>query len=49
MNIKVDNVTKIIKKVKVLDHVSLKFESGEITGLKGTMGWSEEMVQERRW
>lgn len=28
MNIKVDNVTKIIKKVKVLDHVSLEFESG---------------------
>lgn len=44
MNIKVDNVTKIIKKVKVLDHVSLKFESGEITGLKGINGSGKTMI-----
>ena len=39
MNIKVDNVTKIIKKVKVLDHVS-----GEITGLKGINGSGKTMI-----
>ena len=44
MNIKVDNVTKIIKKVKVLDHVSLEFESGEITGLKGINGSGKTMI-----
>lgn len=44
MNIKVDNVTKIIKKVKVLDHVSLDFESGEITGLKGINGSGKTMI-----
>lgn len=44
MNIKVDNVTKIIKKVKVLDHVSLEFESGEITGLKGINGSEKTMI-----
>lgn len=44
MNIKVDNVTKIIKKVKVLDHVSLEFESGEITGPKGINGSGKTMI-----
>lgn len=44
MNIKVDNVTKIIKKVKVLDHVSLEFKSGEITGLKGINGSGKTMI-----
>lgn len=44
MNIKVDNVTKIIKKVKVLDHVSLEFESGEITGLKGINSSGKTMI-----
>lgn len=44
MNIKVDNVTKIKKKVKVLDHVSLEFESGEITGLKGINGSGKTMI-----
>ena len=44
MNIKVDNVTKIIKKVKVLDHVSLEFESGEISGLKGINGSGKTMI-----
>lgn len=44
MNIKVDNVTKIIKKVKVLDHVSLEFGSGEITGLKGINGSGKTMI-----
>lgn len=44
MNIKVDNVTKIIKKVKVLDHVSLEFESGEIKGLKGINGSGKTMI-----
>ena len=44
MNIKVDNVTKIIKKVKVLDHVSLDFESGEIPGLKGINGSGKTMI-----
>ena len=44
MNIKVDNVTKIIKKVKVLDHVSLEFESGEITGLIGINGSGKTMI-----
>ena len=44
MNIKVDNVTKIIKNVKVLDHVSLEFESGEITGLKGINGSGKTML-----
>ena len=44
MNIKVDNVTKIIKTVKVLDHVSLEFESGEITGLKGINGSGKTMI-----
>ena len=44
MNIKVDNVTKIIKKVKVLDHVYFEFESGEITGLKGINGSGKTMI-----
>lgn len=44
MNIKVDNVTKIIKKVRVLDHVSLEFKSGEITGLKGINGSGKTMI-----
>lgn len=38
MNIKVDNVTKIIKKAKFLIMCLLEFESGEITGLKGING-----------
>ena len=46
MNIKVDNVTKIIKKVKVLDHVSLEFESekGLIYGLIGRNGSGKTMI-----
>ena len=44
MNIRVDDVTKIIRKVKVLDHVSLEFRSGEITGLKGINGSGKTML-----
>ena len=38
MKIRIDNVSKVIKKIKVLDQVSLEFESGSITGLKGING-----------
>ena len=44
MKIRVDDVTKIIRKVKVLDHVSLEFQSGEITGLKGINGSGKTML-----
>lgn len=44
MKIRVDDVTKIIRKVKVLDHVSLEFRSGEITGLKGINGSGKTML-----
>lgn len=35
MKIEIKNVTKIIKKTKVIDSVSLKFEGGKIYGLSG--------------
>ena len=44
MNIKVDNVTKIIKKVKVLYHLSMQLEYGKITGLKGINGSGKTMI-----
>lgn len=44
MKIRVNDVTKIIRKVKVLDHVSLEFRSGEITGLKGINGSGKTML-----
>lgn len=44
MKIKVEDVTKIIRKVTVLDHVSLEFRSGEITGLKGINGSGKTML-----
>ena len=44
MKIRIDNVSKVIKKIKVLDQVSLEFESGSITGLKGINGSGKTMI-----
>ena len=44
MKIKIENVTKIIRRIKVLDNVSLEFESGQITGLKGINGSGKTML-----
>lgn len=44
MNIKVENISKTIRGVKVLDDISLEFNSGEITGLKGINGSGKTML-----
>lgn len=44
MNIKVENISKTIKGVKVLDGINLEFNSGEITGLKGINGSGKTML-----
>ncbi len=44
MNIKVENVSKTINGVKILDNINLEFNSGEITGLKGINGSGKTML-----
>ena len=44
MKIEIKNVTKIIKKTKVIDSVSLKFEGGKIYGLSGKNGSGKTML-----
>ena len=44
MGIEIKNVTKIIKKTKVIDSVSLKFEGGKIYGLSGKNGCGKTML-----
>ena len=44
MNIKVENISKTIRGVKVLDDICLEFNSGEITGLKGINGSGKTML-----
>lgn len=44
MNIKVEHISKTIRGVKVLDDISLEFNSGEITGLKGINGSGKTML-----
>lgn len=44
MKIEIKNVTKIIKKTKVIDSVSLKFEGGKIYGLSGKNGCGKTML-----
>ena len=38
MVIKLTNVSKVIKKAKVLDNVNLELTSGKVYGLKGMNG-----------
>lgn len=44
MYIEICNVTKTIKKAKVLDNISLQFEQGEIYGLRGKNGSGKTML-----
>lgn len=44
MKIIVDDVTKIIKKACVVDHVSMELNSGEIVGLQGVNGSGKTML-----
>ncbi len=44
MKIKLTNVSKVIKKARVLDHINLEFESGKVYGLKGKNGSGKTML-----
>ena len=44
MEIRIEDVSKKIKGVTVLDHISLKMQSGEIVGLKGVNGSGKTML-----
>ena len=44
MVIKLTNVSKVIKKVKVLDNVNLELTSGKVYGLKGKNGSGKTML-----
>lgn len=44
MEIKVENITKVIKGTTVLDSVSLEMKSGEIVGLRGENGSGKTML-----
>lgn len=44
MKIKLTDVSKDIKKTRVLDHINLEFESGKVYGLKGKNGSGKTML-----
>lgn len=44
MYIEINNLTKVIKKAKVLDNINIKLESGRIYGLKGQNGCGKTML-----
>lgn len=44
MKIKLTDVSKDIKKVRVLDHINIEFESGKVYGLKGKNGSGKTML-----
>ncbi len=44
MKIQVENISKTIRGIKVLDNITLEFNSGEITGLKGINGSGKTML-----
>lgn len=44
VKIKLTNVSKVIKKARVLDHINLEFESGKVYGLKGKNGSGKTML-----
>ena len=44
MVIKLTNVSKVIKKAKVLDNVNLELTSGKVYGLKGKNGSGKTML-----
>ena len=44
MVIKLTNVSKVIKKAKVLDNVNLELTSGKVYGLKGKNGSGKTMM-----
>lgn len=45
MVIKLTNVSKVIKKAKVLDNVNLELTSGKVYGLKGKNGSGKTMLR----
>jgi ABC-type hemin transport system ATPase subunit len=47
MVIKLTNVSKVIKKAKVLDNVNLELTSGKVYGLKGKNGSGKTMPTAR--
>ena len=44
MVIKLTNVSKVIKKAKVLDNVNLELTSGKVYGLKGRMAQERQCL-----
>lgn len=44
MEILIDNISKKIKRVSILENISLKFESGKVYGLKGKNGSGKTML-----
>ena len=44
MKIEIRNVTKVIKKTKVIDNVDITFEGGKIYGLSGKNGCGKTML-----
>ena len=44
MKIEIRNVTKVIKKTRVIDNVDIPFEGGKIYGLSGKNGCGKTML-----
>ena len=47
MVIKLTNVSKVIKKAKVLDNVNLELTSGKVYGLKAYEGYMRSYISNR--